>query len=171
METVLCCTAVMSPLLTGPGLPGGNPIWCYSLLKPHLIQVYEAIGETEGARVLRQQLEAENDSDEMHRLRVAGLQASMAGDLETALENFDQALMIEPEDADLYNDRGAVLARMERYEEAEGAFRKAEELAPEDPVVQENLARLYHRNGQAGLRDAALARWEELTGQEAPRPE
>jgi len=136
-----------------------------------LIEVYDVIGETEGVRVLRQQLEAENDDDQMHRLRVAGLQASMAGDLETALENFDQALLIDPGDADLHNDRGAVLARMERYEEAEGAFRKAEELAPQDPVVQENLARLYHRNGQTGLRDAALARWEELTGQEAPRPE
>ena len=64
-----------------------------------------------------------------------------------------------------------VLARMERYEEAEEAFRKAEELAPDDPVVQENLARLYHRTGETGLRDAALARWGELTGRQAPRPE
>jgi hypothetical protein len=38
-------------------------------------------------------------------------------------------------------------------------------------VVQENLARLYHRIGETALRDAALARWEELTGRQAPRPE
>ena len=85
--------------------------------------------------------------------------------------DFDQALLIDPDNHDLHNDRGAVLARMEFYGEAEEAFRKAEELVSEDPVVQENLARLYHRTGQTELRDAALARWEELTGQEAPRPE
>ena len=136
-----------------------------------LIEVYDAIGETEKAGVLRDRLKSENDDDQSRRLRVAGLQASMAGDLETALENFDRALLVDPDDADLHNDRGAVLARMERYEEAEDAFRKAEELAPDDPVVQENLARLYHRSGETGLRDAALARWEELMGQDAPRPE
>lgn len=136
-----------------------------------LIEVYDAIGESEGARKLRQQLEAESDHDELTRFRVAGLQASMAGNLETALENFDQALAIDPDDADLHNDRGAMLARLQRYKEAEAAFRTAEELAPEDPVVQENLARLYHRTGDTGLRDAALTRWEELTGQQAPRPE
>lgn len=47
----------------------------------------------------------------------------------------------------------------------------AEELAPEDPVIQQNLARLYQRMGNEEARDAAIARWQELTGGEAPRPE
>ena len=41
----------------------------------------------------------------------------------------------------------------------------------EDPVIQENLARLYQRTGNDAARDAAIARWQELTGGEAPRPE
>ena len=42
---------------------------------------------------------------------------------------------------------------------------------PTGPVVQENLARLYQRTGNDAARDAAIARWQELTGGDAPRPD
>ena len=136
-----------------------------------LVEVYEGLGETGKAAGYRAQLEEEGRHAQVQDLRLAGLKASMAGELEGALADFDRALEIEPDDADLHNDRGAVLARMERYEDAELAFRRAEELAPEDPVIQQNLARLYQRMGNEEARDAAIARWQELTGGEAPRPE
>lgn len=136
-----------------------------------LVEVYEAMGEDELAERYRGQLREEGRYAEARDLRISGLRASAAGDLDTALGEFGRALEIDPTDPNLHNDRGAVLARMERYEEAEAAFRQAEELAPEDPVVQENLARLYQRTGNDAARDAAIARWQELTGGEAPRPE
>ena len=37
--------------------------------------------------------------------------------------------------------------------------------------ISQNLARLYQRTGNDAARDAAIARWQELTGGEAPRPE
>lgn len=133
-----------------------------------LIEVYDAVGEQAAADELRAQLALEADSVRARDLRVAGLQASMAGDLERALDEFDRALQIEPDNANLHNDRGAVLARMQRYDEAEREFLRAGELAPGDPVVLENLARLYQRTGDTTRRDAAIARWQELTGGEAP---
>jgi superkiller protein 3 len=136
-----------------------------------LIEVYERMGRPDLGERYREQLDAEGRFAELGELRAAGLRASMAGDLDVALADFDRALEIDPRDPNLHNDRGAVLARMERYDEAEVAFRRAEELAPEDPVVQENLARLYQRTGNEAARDAAIARWQELTGGEAPRPE
>jgi Flp pilus assembly protein TadD len=136
-----------------------------------LVEVYEAQGETELADRLRGQLREEGAYAEARDLRVSGLQKSMGGDLDGALADFERAIGIDPGEASLHNDRGAVLARMERYDEAEAAFRRAEELAPEDPVVQENLARLYQRTGDQEARDAAIVRWQELTGGDAPQPE
>lgn len=133
-----------------------------------LLEVYEATGENAAADRLRAQLDAESNVARARERRIAGLQASMAGDLPKALEQFEAALALDPDDPDLHNDRGAVLARMERYDEAEREFRRAEELAPDDPTVQENLARLYQRTGDDAQRDAAIARWQELTGGEAP---
>lgn len=135
-----------------------------------LVEIYEATGEQQAAARLRDELKIEAEVGEATMLRVGGLQASMEGKLEVALELFDRGLAIDPEHADLHNDRGAVLARMERYEEAEAAFLEAVRLAPDDPTVQENLARLYQRTDQPELRDAAIARWQELTGGEAPSP-
>jgi Flp pilus assembly protein TadD len=143
----------------------------YSGSRETLVEVYETMGETDLAAQLRDRLRAEGELAEAQEIRVSGLQASMAGDLETALIEFDRAIQIDPGDPNLHNDRGAVLARMERYAEAEASFRRAEELAPEDPFVQENLARLYQRTGEVAARDAAIARWQELTGGEAPSPE
>lgn len=131
-----------------------------------LIEAYLATGEEEAAGRLRDELDRESEVSDARDRRIAGLQASMGGDLALALTEFDAAIAIDPANADLYNDRGAVLARLQRYEEAEAAFRKAEELSPDDPVVQENLARLYQRTGEEALRDAAVARWQELTGGE-----
>jgi len=136
-----------------------------------LVQALEASGEQAAAASLRAQLRHEAQQAEARALRVAGLQSSMAGDLEAALASFDQALALTDGDADLHNDRGAVLARLERYAEAERSFLRAQELAPEDPFVQQNLARLYQRTGDETRRDAAIARWQELTGGDAPQPE
>lgn len=136
-----------------------------------LVEVYEQQGEAELAERLRSQLREEGAYADARNLRLAGLQASAAGDLTQALADFDAAIAIDSSDANLHNDRGAVLARMERYVDAETAFRRAEELAPDDPVVQENLARLYQRTGNDEARDAAIARWQELTGGAAPQPE
>jgi len=44
---------------------------------------------------------------------------------EAALYEFDKALQLGGDDADVYNDRGYVLLAAKRYKDAEGSFRKA----------------------------------------------
>lgn len=128
-----------------------------------LAESYRASGRDARADSLQRVLEAAESHEELLDLRRRGLEASQSGDLEKALDRFGEALEIAPGHANLHNDRGAVLARLERWEEAEQAFLEASRLAPEDPTSVQNLARLYHRTGEIAARDSALARWRLLT--------
>jgi Flp pilus assembly protein TadD len=128
-----------------------------------LAEAWEKMGRTAAADSLRGIVRARNERELLRELRTEGLQFSMAGALDSALTRFDRAIAVDPDLAELHNDRGAVLARMERWEEAEAAFLAAAELTPNDPTVYQNLARLYHRLDRAEERDRMVARWEELT--------
>lgn len=128
-----------------------------------LADAYQEIGRKDAADSLRQIEIALQTREQWLQLRREGLLASQAGELEGALDSFDQALELAPGEADLHNDRGAILARMERWEEAEAAFLEASRLDPEDPTYVQNLARLYHRVGNVPAREKALARWRALT--------
>ena len=62
------------------------------------------------------------------------MQQAEVGDLETALQNFQQALIIEPERADIYANLGIVLAKAGRLKEAEQRFAFAAEREPERAI-------------------------------------
>jgi tetratricopeptide (TPR) repeat protein len=62
------------------------------------------------------------------------VQQAEAGDLDVALQNFQQALVIEPERADIHANLGIVLAKAGRLEEAESCFTLACELEPERAI-------------------------------------
>jgi tetratricopeptide (TPR) repeat protein len=62
------------------------------------------------------------------------VQQAEAGDLELALQNFQQAIVIEPERADIYANLGIVLAKAGRLEDAENRFSHATELEPERAI-------------------------------------
>jgi len=96
-------------------------------------------------------------------LRLEGLRSSEQGDLEAALDLFRRALEREPNHPQLHNDLGTVLARMQRYGEAEAAFLEAARVSPDDPTVPRNLANLYHLTGDTLRRDEAIRRYRELT--------
>jgi Flp pilus assembly protein TadD len=127
-----------------------------------LVDAYRALNRRASADSLRSRLDREESRARWTELRAEGIERSSAGELDAALESFDAALKIAPESADLHNDRGAVLARMERWEAAEHEFVEAAGLDPTDPTFQENLARLYHRTGDEAAKAIALARWKEL---------
>ena len=54
------------------------------------------------------------------------------GNFEEALSNFEQALLQDPADPDLWNHKGTALRSMGRYEEAMECFNKSLELDPRD---------------------------------------
>ncbi len=54
------------------------------------------------------------------------------GDYNNALSFFDQALSIEPINADLWNLKGIALRSLGRYDEASDCYNKSLEIEPRD---------------------------------------
>lgn len=54
------------------------------------------------------------------------------GEFDNALRCFEQALLLNPNDPELWNFKGAALRSMGRYEEALECFNKSLELDPRD---------------------------------------
>lgn len=62
---------------------------------------------------------------------------------EKAIEEYKEAIQINPKDADAYNNIGAVLIELERYEEASEYLRKALQVDPRHPEAHFNLGLAY----------------------------
>jgi TPR repeat/Tetratricopeptide repeat len=69
-----------------------------------------------------------------------GEQAASKGDLEQACTHFEEAVAIDPEFADAYNDLGAARAGLNQLREAAAQFQKAIDLVPEHPMALPNLS-------------------------------
>ncbi len=157
-------------------LAAGNPARALKAIEPlarrdppfissleKLVEVYRALGRTASADSLKELLDREALRAEWNRLRAGGLDQEHRGNVEAALDSFERALDLAPEVADLHNDRGAALARLERWEEAEKEFLAAARLDPQNATFVQNLARLYHRTGDVEAQDRAVARWKALS--------
>ena len=54
------------------------------------------------------------------------------GNFEAALSFIDQALLLEPENPDLWNQKGIALRSLGRYDEASDCYNKSLQLDPRD---------------------------------------
>ena len=54
------------------------------------------------------------------------------GNFENALSFFEKALLLKPDDPDLWNNKGIVLRSLGRYDEASDCYNKSLELDPRD---------------------------------------
>ncbi len=61
-----------------------------------------------------------------------GKQCLENSDFEDALSFFEQALLLKPDDPDLWNNKGIALRSMGRYDEASDCYNKSLELDPRD---------------------------------------
>ncbi len=61
-----------------------------------------------------------------------GLDNLRDGDFESALSFFEQALLLKPDDPDLWNQKGIVLRSLGRYDEASECYNKSLQLDPRD---------------------------------------
>ena len=61
-----------------------------------------------------------------------GLENIKNEDFEKALSFFEQALLLKPDDPDLWNQKGIVLRSMGRYDEAADCYNKSLQLDPRD---------------------------------------
>ena len=79
--------------------------------------------------------------------RKRGLTAYKARDFETAVRELEEATLMNREDYEAFLYLGAAYAAVGRYNAAIGAFKKAEELRPNDAKVHYNLGQAYEAAG------------------------
>ena len=72
-----------------------------------------------------------------------GMAHGAAGDFAGAVDAYSKVLEIEPDNADAARKLGYALFRLGRKEEALAAFRQAEALAPDNPLLLEEMGRFY----------------------------
>ena len=68
--------------------------------------------------------------DEVSELVEMGKNNMESGNFQEALSFFEQALLTNPQNADLWNLKGTALRSMGRYEEAIESFNKSLEIEP-----------------------------------------
>ena len=69
-----------------------------------------------------------------------GIQFARSGDLVHAADELRRAVMLAPTNAEFLSTLGTVLAMDKKFEESTTTFRKALQLAPQDPIVRRYLA-------------------------------
>ena len=71
---------------------------------------------------------------ELETLIQNGIENLENGNFENALSFFEQALLLKPDDPDLWNQKGVVLRSLGRYDEASECYNKSLQLDPRDRV-------------------------------------
>ena len=61
-----------------------------------------------------------------------GIRNLQDGNFEDALSFFEQALLLKPNDPDLWNQKGVALRSLGRYDEASECYNKSLQLDPRD---------------------------------------
>ncbi|MEC9465577.1 MAG: tetratricopeptide repeat-containing glycosyltransferase family protein, partial [Myxococcota bacterium] len=79
---------------------------------------------------------------------LAGVIAASMGDFETAVEKIQQAVSLEPREADYHNNLAIALRRLSRLEQALSAYQQAQRLAPGHASISSNLGDVYAELGQ-----------------------
>ena len=69
---------------------------------------------------------------EIAKLIQNGVKNLEDGNFEDALSYFEQALLLKPDDPDLWNQKGVALRSLGRYDEASECYNKSLQLDPRD---------------------------------------
>ena len=69
---------------------------------------------------------------ELESLTQKGITNLNDGNIEDALSYFEQALLLKPDDPDLWNQKGVALRSLGRYDEASECYNKSLQLDPRD---------------------------------------
>ena len=85
-------------------------------------------------------------TDSARALAAQALETWRQGDIQGALDKFDAAVTVDPDDPEPHSDYGRLLTLMTDYQHAMAHLEKAAQLKPEDPQVWLDLATFYERN-------------------------
>jgi len=93
-----------------------------------------------------------------------GIAATTAEQFDLAIEKFQAALEVDGNCYDCYNNIGFIHAKREAYDEAEAAYRRSIEIAPNDAASYEGLVSVYNATRRFDDAAAASAKAAELSG-------
>ena len=88
----------------------------------------------------------------------AAVERFIAREDEDAMALLEEALRIDPSYEDAYEALGVILGRSERFDEAIALFRKLEQIAPDEPMVNTNLSLYYMKLGDKETAEVELAK-------------
>lgn len=118
-----------------------------------LARLSERNGDKQMAEQIYRTLEKKEPGNQLIQHRLGVLEAEKSRYAEAA-KHFDMAARLGPPSSELLNDIGYNLYLMDRRPEAEGAFRQALDLSPQNKSARINLGMLL---GEAGRFDESLA--------------
>lgn len=95
---------------------------------PAPVEVEEKSIDPTGAQTPVLEVEPEAQLKQAISLAKQGDKLFLEGDLEAAIESYDQALKIKPDLAEVWNNRGVALTRLQRYHEAIVSYESAIQL-------------------------------------------
>jgi len=83
---------------------------------------------------------------------------------EEAIEKYNEALEIDPNDAEIYMAISMSYQQLQDFEKALEAAKKAIELQGDEPLYYTNLSRCYVKLGMVPEAEDAMAKSKELSG-------
>lgn len=89
--------------------------------------------------------------------QVRGRRLVLAGDIETALAEYRQALALAPEDVELLGESARLAMLLGRFDEAEAPLTRASTVAPENAGIRLQLAEMHRLRGEPGRAVQQLA--------------
>jgi tetratricopeptide (TPR) repeat protein len=101
---------------------------------------------------------------ELQRLFEEGVAASNAQQYDAAIEKFNQAIQINPNCFDCYNNIGYIHTQQKQFDQAEAAYKQSTVVKPDDPVAYNGLAAIYNAQRRFDEAAAASAKATELAG-------
>jgi len=87
------------------------------------------------------------ESQEAAQHLSAGIEAYRAGDMPRAVSELEEATRLDETNAKAFMYLGAAYGAVGKYNQAVGAFKVAEQLAPGDPKTHFNIAQAYEAAG------------------------
>lgn len=96
-------------------------------------------------------------SDDVNTAYIEGIKAFGAGNHDQAVEHYDRALALEPDNTDVLSAKAIALMHLERLDEAIETAKRVSVLDPEDAMVHTSLSMFYQRKGMIDEAEAEAA--------------
>ncbi len=104
------------------------------------------------------QVRAQDSNNNPDTILARALQMHQAGDLDSAIREYQSFLALRPDRYDIRSNLGTVYARLGRYQEAIDQYQRALKLDRRNPSIRFNLAVAYYKTARIDLAADELSR-------------